>query len=123
MATIHQPPSATPAPDTSRSGGEVPEQRPLPTRLRLAEGLVGLPALRRFRVQFVGDGLLALACLDDRTFAVYAAPLALVDPAADTLLRERHLAEPGDAVLVLLAAHGEPPVVTANLAGPIVVGA
>ena len=44
-------------------------------------------------------------------------------PGLGALLVERSLAASGDEVLVLLSVHGDPPAVTANLAGPIVVAA
>lgn len=95
----------------------------LPHRILLPSGLVGLPGLRRFELRrLAGIGLLELACRDEPGFAVLAAPLAEIAPDRLERLRERGLVEPEEGVLVLLAAHGDPPSVTANLAGPIVVG-
>lgn len=94
-----------------------------PHRILLSAGLVGLPGLRRFELRRLAEiGLLELACLDEPGFAVLVMPLAEIAPDRLERLRERGLVQPEENVLVLLAAHGEPPSVTANLAGPIVVG-
>jgi hypothetical protein len=95
----------------------------VPARLELPAGLVGFPGLRRFEVRSLpGGGLVELASLDERGFTVLGVPLLAVAPERLERLSELGLVEAGETVVVLLAAHGEPPVVTANLAGPIVVG-
>ncbi len=96
---------------------------PLPSQIELPAGLIGLPELRRFRLRLLERGdLLELACLDERSFVVLAVLLHKIAPGRLERLFELGLVDPDEAVLVLLAAHGEPPTVTANLAGPIVVG-
>lgn len=95
---------------------------PPPGRILLPAGLVGLPSLRRFRVRPIdGSPVLELTCLDERSFSVLAVPMASIAPKAARRLADLGLVDGTDHVFVLLAAHGQPPVVTANLAGPIVV--
>jgi hypothetical protein len=50
-----------------------------------------------------------------------AASADSVKPGTTDLLRQRGLVDDGEWVLAILAVHGEPPAVTANLAGPLVV--
>ena len=92
-------------------------------QLTLPDGLVGLPALMRFTIRVVEGAIVELQSLDDEAFGVLAIAGELVKPGLGAILVERALAEPGDEVLVLLSIHGDPPSVTANLAGPIVVAA
>jgi flagellar assembly factor FliW len=90
--------------------------------LRLPEGLVGLASLVSFEVRPVGDGtLVELVSLDDPSFGWIAAPADAVRDGIHRDLAARGLVGPGERVVVLLATHGDPPVVTANLAGPIVI--
>jgi flagellar assembly factor FliW len=91
--------------------------------LTLPDGLIGLPGLVRFAVRVVDGAIVELQSLDEPDFGVLAIAGELVKPGLGALLVERALAEPADEVLVLLSIHGEPPAVTANLAGPIIVGA
>lgn len=106
----------TTAPEAGRT------QPAVPRRLELRAGLVGLPELRSFDVRPVGpDGLLELLSLDDPAFGFAATDCELVRPGLTAQVVEATQAAPEASVLVLLAAHGEPPTVTANLAGPIVV--
>lgn len=123
-ATPPSPPAPGPVVETPGPAVEAAADRALPTRLELPAGLVGLPALRRFRVRPLdGDALVELVCLDDRSFAAVAARLSVVAPEHLNRLVELGLVGSDDLVLVLLAAHGDPPAVTVNLAGPIVVEA
>ncbi len=92
------------------------------TNLDLPDGLVGLPDLVRFELRAVDDSaLLELVSLDDPAFGVAAVPLTAIRPGLVAELSGRGLAGPDDDILVLLSVHGDPPVVTANLAGPLVV--
>jgi flagellar assembly factor FliW len=96
----------------------------MPTdHLTLPDGLVGLPGLVRFAIRVVDGAIVELQSLDEPDFGVLAIAGELIRPGLGALLVERSLAAPTDEVLVLLSIHGEPPAVTANLAGPIVVGA
>jgi flagellar assembly factor FliW len=93
------------------------------------EGLVGCPDWRRFELEpdVAGPAIHLLRCRDVEGVALYAAdPFTIVpdyefeiaDPDADAL----ELSDPRDAlVLVVLTIHEEPPQVTANLMGPLVV--
>lgn len=93
----------------------------IPSELVFSEGLVGLPNLRRFTAIRVGEGALVdLAALDDAGFGFAALPADVVRHGFAATLVAHGVADEDDLVLVLLAVHGEPPVVTANLAGPIV---
>ena len=94
----------------------------MPTdQLTLPGGLVGLPSLVRFTIRAVDGAIVELQSLDEPDFGVLAIAGDLIKPGLGGLLVERALADPGDEVLVLLSIHGDPPAVTANLAGPIVV--
>ena len=92
--------------------------------LTLPDGLVGLPELARFSLTRIDDGpLLELASADEPAFRVTVVPADDVRPDLRQALVERELAGPTDHVFVILSVHGEPPTLTANLAGPIVAGA
>lgn len=91
------------------------------SELLFADGLVGLPALQRFSVRPVDGPVVELLSLDDPEFGLLAMAGDIVRPGLGAFLVSRSLADSSDEVLVLLSIHGEPPVVTANLAGPIVV--
>lgn len=94
----------------------------LPGRLELPEGLVGLPSLHSFDVRPPDtSGLIELVSVDDPHvgFAAVGAD-AVLDGYTSTLVANG-VAGRDAIVLVLLAVHGDPPVVTANLAGPLVV--
>ena len=94
----------------------------LPTRLDLPDGLVGLPAARSFDVRpFQPDGLMELVSLDDPGLGFVAAPAETIRKGYSAELVAAGFAEATATVLVLLAVHGDPPSVTANLAGPLVV--
>ncbi|HEX7591078.1 MAG TPA: flagellar assembly protein FliW [Candidatus Limnocylindrales bacterium] len=86
------------------------------------DGLVGLPDLVRHRLSAVPDSALyELTSDDDPTMGFIAASADSVKPGTTDLLRERGLVNEGEWVLAILAVHGEPPGVTANLAGPLVI--
>ena len=94
----------------------------LPDRLHLPAGLVGLHELTSLDVRCVGDGpLLELVWPEDPVMAFSALPAEAVRPAYVDDLARRSATRPNEQVLVLLAVHGEPPTVTANFAGPLVV--
>lgn len=85
------------------------------------EGLVGLPALVRHRLSAVPDSpLYELVSEDDPSMGFIAASADHVKAGCTEQLRERGLIGEDDWVLAILAVHGEPPSVTANLAGPLV---
>lgn len=95
------------------------------------EGLIGCPQWRRFVVEpnVAGPAIHLLRCLDVEGIAVYAGDpftilpdyeFEIADPDAEAL----GLGDPKDAlVLVVLTIHDDPPGVTANLLGPLVVNA
>lgn len=97
--------------------------------LAFDDGLVGCPDWRRFELEpdVAGPAIHMLRCLDVEGVALYAAdPFTIVpdyefeiaDPDAVAL----ELSDPRDAlVLVVLTIHEQPPEVTANLLGPLVV--
>ena len=65
--------------------------------------------------------LYEIVSIDDPTIGFIAAAADNVKPGATDRLRERGLIADDEWVLVILAVHGEPPGITANLAGPLVV--
>jgi flagellar assembly factor FliW len=94
---------------------------PVPAALTFEAGLVGLPQLRRFEVKPLGETpFLLLDSLDDETFGVVAAVGDQVRPGYTAELVAAASAVEGEVVLVILSVHGDPPSMTANLAGPIV---
>lgn len=90
-------------------------------RLELPDGLVGLPELRSFDVRPIGTtGFVELVSLDVPDCGFAASPADAVRDGYAADLVQRGFADPDAGVLVLLAVHGDPPVITANLAGPLV---
>jgi flagellar assembly factor FliW len=89
--------------------------------LTFPAGIVGLPALVRFSVHVVEDPIVELTSLDEPDFGFLAIAGETIHPGLGALLVERDLAGPDEEILVVLSVHGDPPAVTANLAGPIVV--
>ena len=85
------------------------------------DGLVGLPNLVRHRLTTVPDtDFFEITSDDDPTIGFIATTADSVRPGTTDLLRKRGLVNEGEWVLAILAVHGEPPAVTANLAGPLV---
>jgi hypothetical protein len=86
------------------------------------DGLVGLPGLVRHNLSAVPDSALyELVSQDDPNIGFIAAVADRVKPGTSDKLRARGLVVEGEWVLAILAVHGEPPAITANLAGPLVV--
>jgi flagellar assembly factor FliW len=98
-----------------------PDPKAAVAELVFAGGLVGLPALVNFSVRAVDGPIVELVSMQETDFGLLAIAGELVRPGLGALLVERDLAEAGDEILVVLSIHGDPPAVTANLAGPIVV--
>ena len=93
-----------------------------PAHITFPEGLVGLPKLVHHQLTAVPDSALyEVVSEDEPTIGFIVAPVDSVKPGATDGLRERGLIADGEWVLAILAVHGEPPSVTANLAGPLVV--
>jgi hypothetical protein len=100
----------------ARAGG-------LPEQFAFGDGLVGLPEFRTFSVRPVDDArVVELECIEEPEFGVVAAAADMVRPGMTDELADRGLVGPGERLWVLLAVHGDPPVMTANLCGPLVVG-
>jgi flagellar assembly factor FliW len=92
-----------------------------PAEIVFPDGLVGLPDLVRHHLSAVPDSpLYELASDDDPTIGFIASPVDNVKPGTTQLLRAKGLVNDGEWVLAILAVHGDPPAITANLAGPIV---
>jgi flagellar assembly factor FliW len=95
------------------------------------DGLVGCPEWQRFVVEpnVAGPAIHLLRCLDVDGIALYAGdPFTIVPDyefeIADADAEALGLSDPKDAlVLVVLTIHDDPPGVTANLLGPLVVNA
>jgi flagellar assembly factor FliW len=86
------------------------------------DGLVGMPALVRHRLSAVPEtALYEIVSDDDPAIGFIAATADSVMPGSTDRLRERGLVGEGEWVLAILAVHGEPPAITANLAGPLVI--
>ena len=87
------------------------------------DGLVGLPSLVGFTLATVPEtALYELLSRDEPAFGVVLARADDIRPGMSEALGARGLVDASDDLLVILAVHGEPPAVTANLAGPIVLG-
>jgi flagellar assembly factor FliW len=93
----------------------------LPSELTFRDGLVGFPGLHRFTVRTADGPIVELVSIEEPEFGLLVTPGELVRPGLGALLAERDLVGPAEDVLVVLSIHGDPPGVTANLAGPIVV--
>jgi hypothetical protein len=97
-------------------------QTPAPAQIVFPDGLVGLPALVRHRLTAVPDSAAyELVSEDDPAMGFIAVPADDIKSGATEALRRKGLVADGEWVLAILAVHGEPPAVTANLAGPIVI--
>lgn len=107
----------------------VPDNEDLPVSSELIaaeitfpDGLVGLPSLVSHRLTSVPDTtLFEIVSSDDAAIGFIATPADEVKPGTTDRLKERGLVAEGEWVLAILAVHGEPPGVTANLAGPLVI--
>jgi flagellar assembly factor FliW len=97
-------------------------QSTAPAEIVFPDGLVGLPQLVRHRLSAVPDSpLYELVSREDPAMGFIAAPADNIKAGTTEILRGRGLIEEGEWVLAILAVHGEPPAITANLAGPIVI--
>jgi hypothetical protein len=97
-------------------------QAPTAAAIVFPDGLVGLPALVRHRLTAVPEtALYEIVSDDDPTMGFIAASADNVKPGTTDRLRDRGLVGEGEWVLAILAVHGEPPAITANLAGPLVI--
>jgi flagellar assembly factor FliW len=86
------------------------------------DGLVGLPALVRHRLSAIPEtALYEMVSSDDPSMGFIAAAADNVKSGTTDRLRARGLVNEGEWVLAILAVHGEPATITANLAGPLVV--
>jgi hypothetical protein len=94
----------------------------VPPVLTLPQGLVGLPDVRTLEtVPIAGGQFVELLDPDDRSLGWLAAAAEDVRPGMTATLRATGRLGDDDVLLVLLASHGDPAVVTANLTGPLVV--
>jgi hypothetical protein len=94
----------------------------VPTRLTLPDGLVGLPDVRVLEtVPIAGGQFVELLDPGDPALGWLAASAEDVRPGMTATLRATGRMGEDDVLLVLLASHGDPAVVTANLTGPLVV--
>ena len=92
------------------------------TEIDFPDGLVGLPALVHHRLNTVPEtALFELVSTDDPTIGFIATAADNVKPGTTDRLVARGLVGEGEWVLAILAVHGEPPSITANLAGLLVI--
>lgn len=91
-------------------------------QIEFPDGLVGMPEFVHHALRAVPDSdLLELVSLDDPAMGFFVAPGDDVRSGLTEALLDRELIGPDETVLVLLSVHGDPPAVTANLAGPVAV--
>ena len=96
----------------------------MPDQLTFADGLVGFPDLRRFAVTPIdGVPFLLLDSLDDEAFGFIAVHAEDLRGGLAAELIQASAARDDNEVIVLISVHGEPAVMTANPAGPILVDA
>jgi hypothetical protein len=94
----------------------------VPPVLNLVRGLVGLPDVRVLEsVPIAGGQFVELLDPRDPSLGWLAASAEDVRPGMSAALRATGRMGSDDVLLVLLASHGDPAVVTANLTGPLVV--
>jgi hypothetical protein len=94
----------------------------IPPILTLPDGLVGLPLTKVLRVTPFADG--AFVELEDPAepgLGWFAAAAEDVRPGMTEELRRIGRIKSDEVLLVLLGGHGDPPVFTANLAGPVAI--
>jgi len=95
---------------------------PAPAEIVFPDGLVGLPSLVHHHLSAVPESALyEMVSDDDPEVGFFAAPADDVKPGMADQLRTRGLVGADEWVLAILAVHGQPPAITANLAGPLVV--
>jgi hypothetical protein len=94
----------------------------VPPLLSLPDGLVGLPDVHLLEtIPIAGGQFIELLDPDDASLGWLAASADDVRPGMSATLRATGRMTADDVLLVLLASHGDPAVVTANLTGPLVV--
>jgi hypothetical protein len=94
----------------------------VPQVLVLAEGLVGLPEVHILdTVPIAGGQFVELVDPENPSIGWLAASADDVRPGMSETLRATGRIDDDDVLLVLLASHGDPAVVTANLAGPLAI--
>jgi flagellar assembly factor FliW len=107
----------------AQSNEELPvTQAQVAAQITFPEGLVGLPSLVHHRLSSVPQtALYEIVSDEDPTIGFIAASADNVKPGTTDRLRKRGLVGEDEWVLAILAVHGEPPAITANLAGPFVI--
>jgi len=94
----------------------------VPPVLSLADGMVGMPDTRTLEVEPIAGGeFVELIDRDEPALGWLAAAAEDVRPGMTAALRAVGRVGADEVLLVLLASHGDPAVVTANLAGPLAV--
>jgi hypothetical protein len=94
----------------------------IPVTLVLAQGMAGLPHVQTLDTELLADGLFVdLLAREEPGLGWLAASAEDVRPGMTETLRAGGRISETEVLLVLLASHGDPPEVTANLAGPLAV--
>jgi flagellar assembly factor FliW len=94
----------------------------MPDTLTFADGLIGLPDLRRFAAREMEDvPFLLLDSLDDVAYGFVCVDADVLRAGLAADLRRAGGLQDEHQVLVLISIHGEPAKMTANLAGPLAV--
>lgn len=95
----------------------------IPPLLTLEAGLVGLPEVRALTaLPIAGGDFVELVSREVPGLGWLATAAEDVRGGMTASLRAAGRIDDDEVLLVLLASHGEPAVITANLAGPIAVG-
>ena len=106
---------------TGSAGESATEEEPVAqsipaVEIMFPEGLVGLPGLMHHKLNVVPDSVLyEMVSSDDPTIGFIAAAADNIVPGTTDRLRERGLVSDKEWVLAILAVHGDPPAVTANI--------
>lgn len=94
----------------------------MPDQLVFGEGLIGMPDLRRFAFHSMDDSPFCLLdSLDDPDFGFVCVEAESLREGLGAELRKAGGVVDEQRMYVLIAVHGDPPAMTANLAGPLAV--
>lgn len=94
----------------------------IPEVLVLPDGMVGLPDVHTLDTALIAGGqFVDLIAREEPALGWLAASAEDIRPGMTDTLRAGGRIEPDEVLLVLLGTHGDPPEVTANLAGPLAV--
>jgi hypothetical protein len=94
----------------------------VPKVLVLPDGMAGLPQVRTLDTELIAGGqFVELLAREEPGLGWLAAAAEDIRPGMTAILVGRGHIKDDEVLLVLLASHGDPVMVTANLAGPLTV--